>query len=58
MDYFVRLSNETFEDIPAYSGNDRTLQSIATGNKMARPKGSLPTAQYQQENVADEGYLK
>ncbi|WP_236901681.1 hypothetical protein [Empedobacter brevis] len=25
-------------------GNDCTLQGIATGNEMARPAGSLPTA--------------
>src|SRR5690606_14095285 len=30
-----------------------TLQSTATGNKMARPAGSLPTAKHQQTNVAD-----
>src|SRR5690606_21235674 len=34
-------------------GNDCTLQSTATGNKMARPAGSLPTAKHQQTNVAD-----
>jgi len=34
-------------------GDNCTLQSIATGNEMARPTGSLPTAQYQQKNIAD-----